>query len=393
MEFTLILVTFTYVVLFGWFWFKWPRIKSENAVEDNPKPLTKISVLIPIRNEEQGILALLQDLAVQSYPCQYFEVIVLDDNSQDSTCRIVEGFQAEAPFGLQIMPLDPPEVQKGSPKKRAITQGSKVATGDWILCTDGDCRVPHHWISSFSHLFAQPQLNFISGPVRMVPKNGWWSQFQSLEFASLIGVGASTIEQGYPSMCNGANMAFRNRVFQAVNGYQGYEKIISGDDQFLMGKINSYYPKSTAFNFDPESVVVTGTSNKLDDFIQQRIRWAGKWRHYPAISLTALGIFIFGFYLLFTISVIWIFASGGNARLVAALVILKILVDYLFLARVTKMLSQRIPLGHFLLSELVYPFYTLFFGSYSQISTFRWKNRKFRHKALDSPSKPIVSRG
>src|SRR5580658_2251141 len=53
---------------------------------------TRISVLIPARNEEKNIVDCLRSLAQQNYPKDRFEVIVLDDHSTDDTAAAVNAF-------------------------------------------------------------------------------------------------------------------------------------------------------------------------------------------------------------------------------------------------------------------------------------------------------------
>src|SRR5690606_7992586 len=67
----------------------WKRIPE--AEEFGPASI-KLSVIIPARNEEGHIGNLLQALELQDYLRQNFEVIVVDDSSEDSTASIVNQF-------------------------------------------------------------------------------------------------------------------------------------------------------------------------------------------------------------------------------------------------------------------------------------------------------------
>ena len=49
---------------------------------------TSLSVIIPVRNEAANIEALLNDISNQTYPKNAFEVIVVDDSSEDETVEI-----------------------------------------------------------------------------------------------------------------------------------------------------------------------------------------------------------------------------------------------------------------------------------------------------------------
>ena len=100
---------------------------------------TFLSVIIPVRNEAANIEALLTDISNQTYPKNAFEVIVVDDSSDDETVAIVKRFQEKKLLNLRLILLA--EKTVASPKKRAIETAIKVANGVLIITTDGDCRV------------------------------------------------------------------------------------------------------------------------------------------------------------------------------------------------------------------------------------------------------------
>ena len=118
-------------------WLIWLRIPSGIYVGQPAPPLPRLSVVIPVRNEADHIADLLADLDRQTY--RHFDVIVADDASTDQTAAIVQAFIRKASFPLTLLPLQ--ETGTASPKKRAITQSIRQATGDLIVTTDGDCRV------------------------------------------------------------------------------------------------------------------------------------------------------------------------------------------------------------------------------------------------------------
>jgi hypothetical protein len=66
--------------------------------------------------------------------------------------------------------------------------------------------------------------------------------FQFIDFMSLQGVTAASVNAGFHNMCNGANLAYKKEVFFEVNGFKGIDNIASGDDMLLMNKINSITP-------------------------------------------------------------------------------------------------------------------------------------------------------
>ncbi|HLY32266.1 MAG TPA: glycosyltransferase [Ktedonobacterales bacterium] len=93
-----------------------------------------VSILIPARNEERAIARCVESLAQQDYPnC---EILVLDDQSEDSTAALVEGLAQRYPQVrlLRGRPL-PPEWPG---KAYACAQLAHEARGDWLLFVDAD---------------------------------------------------------------------------------------------------------------------------------------------------------------------------------------------------------------------------------------------------------------
>lgn len=94
-----------------------------------------VSVLIPARNEEKNIAACVGSLLRQTYGD--YEVIVLDDNSTDSTLQIIEGIAKERPDRVRVLKGKPlPEGWRG--KSFALKQLSESAKGELLLLTDAD---------------------------------------------------------------------------------------------------------------------------------------------------------------------------------------------------------------------------------------------------------------
>jgi cellulose synthase/poly-beta-1,6-N-acetylglucosamine synthase-like glycosyltransferase len=89
-----------------------------------------VSVIVPARNEEACLGACLQSLVAQSgIP---LEIIVVDDHSTDRTRQIASSFP-------RVQVIEAGEVPAGwTGKNNAVTAGSKLARGEWLLFTDAD---------------------------------------------------------------------------------------------------------------------------------------------------------------------------------------------------------------------------------------------------------------
>ena len=335
----------------------------------------RVTVLIPVRNEANNIWDLLSDLANQNYPVNCFNVIVIDDNSGDGTAEIVKQYGLASNYDLKVLALETGPDFRGSHKKMAISQGVGMTSAELIVCTDGDCRVGSQWLSAMVDYYKSHQVLFISGPVVLEGENKWWHGIQIMEFSSLIGVGAASLKLGVPNMCNGANMGFRRDTFIELGGYEGFQHIHSGDDEFLMYKIFKKYPKGPHFLQDPRAIVKTGVKNSITSFINQRKRWAGKWKFHRQIGTKLLAFFIFIVNLILIIALLW--SLTGKIAMVNLVpqVLLKFSVDFLLVYAVLKFFNKKVNLRDFLILELLYPFYAVFFGLLSNFGAYKWKGR------------------
>ena len=370
-------------------WLRNPNYSS--FLEENVIETSKISVIIPVRNEAENILFLLQDLEKQTYPKHKFEVIIADDDSTDDTVKIVQEFQKTTTINLIINQL-PPKTNNTSPKKRAIDSSIKLASGELITTTDGDCRVSEKWLENIANFQAQTgaylvscavtfefaafdstAIDFAQAPYSII------NDIQIIEFASLVGSGACAMFIQKPNMCNGANLTYLKSVFYEVSGFAGNENLASGDDEFLMHKIAAKYPDKVKFLKDQNTIVETHAHASWRSFYNQRKRWASKWKHYDNWQTTALAVFVFVANLVVPLTFsFWLFdfISTQNLFLVFSL---KFSAEFIFLSLVISFLRKKSLIWLIPFVQIIYPLYVVFFGLVAQKQgEYMWKGRKLK---------------
>lgn len=96
--------------------------------------LPHLSIIVPARNEERQIEQCVRSLLEQNY--SDFEVIVVDDRSDDETPAILHRIAAREPRLRVIAGAPLPDGWIGKPW--ALLQGAQAAKGDWLLFTDAD---------------------------------------------------------------------------------------------------------------------------------------------------------------------------------------------------------------------------------------------------------------
>jgi cellulose synthase/poly-beta-1,6-N-acetylglucosamine synthase-like glycosyltransferase len=340
------------------------------------RELPRLSVLIAARNEAENLPGLLQDLQEQTLPVAQFEVIIVDDHSTDATAALVQQWAKKLPFCLRLLALAEAPGQ-GTGKKAALEAALAVARAPWVVCTDADCRVPADWLRLHALAAADPATHFVSGPVRLTGA-GWLAQLQALEMAGLVGVGAACIAQQAPTMCNGANLGYRRSTFQAVGGFAGNHHLASGDDEFLLHKIQQRYPSGIQFIKEAKATVSTAAQGTIPALLRQRVRWASKWPHYQTtapqrlavvVLLATVALFL-GLVSLLVWPVLWPWVAGGW--------LVKLGADMFFLWPVLQVLGRPALLWWVLPLQLLYAPYALAVALGARRGQYQWKGRQVK---------------
>ena len=350
-------------------WQKTPLIKIPKEYH----PTTKISVLIPVRNEEENIQPLLKALIAQKFPKHLFEIIFINDHSIDNTVsEILHHISHNQHRQNKLIHL--PANMSG--KKDALLFGIKHATGELVVTTDADCTMKPFWLKAIAWYFEATNKNFIAGPVNFSHANTFFSKVQNIEFSGLIGSSAASLYYSKPLMCNGANMAFSKKLFHDIPGKALQNRYASGEDMFLMfhgKKLKNFKP---GFLKSPEAIVNTNPLRKLKPFIHQRKRWVSKSKGYkdPWLIFNAVTVFMVNLLLLATLA-IGIFNTVMLAFFAGFLVI-KSIADFLLTRSVLRFYKTNRVLYWFPIAAILNIFYNVFIAFYGIIGKYQWKGRK-----------------
>ncbi len=370
-----------YIFLSIFLWLGWEKTREFEIPPDFKATINegqpKLSVIIPVRNEGSNIFALLSDLAHQSISFVDFEVIIVNDCSEDDTVAKVNTFQKTSPYALHLLHL-PEKHNFTAPKKEALRRGVSKAKGELIITTDGDCRVPTDWLKTFWAFYKIYSPKLISAGVTFHIESSLFARLQVIEFASLVGSGASTLAWGSPTMANGANIAYPKAVFEEVRGFEGYTEMASGDDEFLMQKIAKRYPHSVYFLKNRAAIVHTNAQESLQSFYAQRQRWGSKWKYYQDWRPKLLAFFIFILHLgLLMAGCLSIFGEYP-LKIFGLQLGAKFLVEFGYLSRLLFFFGKGQLIALIIPLQWIYPFYVVILGLASQTKTYYWKGRALK---------------
>lgn len=366
-----------YGLLLAYYHRSFCQLQANEEVPPSFQPQTRITVLVPARNEERNIRACIDAILAQEYPAELLECIIIDDHSEDSTAAMVHAYSDP---GLRLISLQTvlPEGAVNSYKKKAIEAGVAAANGELIVTTDADCLVPPAWLRTIAHTYEKAQPCLVAGPVRMSAGKGWLPAFQALDFLSLQGITAASVYKGFHSMCNGANLAYTKKAFHSVDGYQGIDHLASGDDMLLMHKIAQQFPGKISYLKHRNAIVNTEPAPTLKAFLKQRIRWASKAQAYDDKSVFRVLLLVYILNLILLLQIFIAPFSAAQLKWTILFIGIKTLVEWPFMYSVAAFYDQRSLMRWFPLFQPLHILYTVVAGSFGQFGTYVWKGRQVK---------------
>ena len=381
--FTILIV---YVTTIGLLIYGFDKIETTKNSIISPK--ISFSIIVPFRNEETNFLNLLESISELEYPKNWYEIIVVNDNSDDNSVSIFNKWKLENPM-IQSRLLENIRASH-SPKKDAIATAISHVKNQWIITTDADCVMTKNWLLAFNNFIQSNDLEMIVGAVILSPvlssregaetrKNifeKFLSYFQFVDMLSLQGTTIGSFGIKKPFMCNGANLAYTKNLFSELNGFDGNDKIASGDDVFLLQKAIQFRPEKVGYLKNRESIIYTKPEKNWSKLFFQRVRWASKTGSYNGFFGKFLAVIVFITNLSFVLG--FVFGVWGFGFWILGFgFVIKLLVDLILINKTNQFIGNQkfiFPI----LSSLFYPFFCVFVAIYSFFGDFDWKGRSFR---------------
>lgn len=359
-----------YVFLLFYLYKGWKKIPEFSVTNKHGNFF--VSIVVAFRNEEKNISFLLNDLLQQQYPENSYEIILVNDHSEDCSADIIKDFKKRF---AQLYLIESPDGLTG--KKAAIELGVSKAISELIITVDADCRMGPFWLKSLVSCYLQKMPKLIIGPVLYSPGNKKFEKIQALEFLSLVSTGAGATGMHRPIMCNGANLAFSKEIYLLVKN-KIHQQLASGDDVFLLLAIKKYWRNEIVFLKSKEALVTTKPEDSLIKYLQQRKRWASKSRYYSDYEILTVAAIIG----LFNLCILVLLClSLYNIKYLPLLIffwVLKFLLDFPLMYSFSKFFANARLMQYFWLAQLLYPFYMVFMIFYANIGKYRWKNRNYK---------------
>lgn len=324
------------------------RRKSYPTVKDEDLPF--ISVLVPARNEELNIANILNSLLIQDYP--NYEVIVLNDHSEDNTGKIIAEIKTKHPELVLLNGKPLPEGWTG--KCYACTQLHEASKGEYIIFTDADTtHKPQSLRKSVTialnknadMLTLFPEMTMISFAEKIIMPMLWFTIMVLLPFYFVDKKGFVKFSVGI-----GPFMMFKRSAYEKIGGHHSVKDAIV-EDVWLARKIKeSRMQLIVEDGYDMLSVRMYRSLGEIWRGFSKNIFAGFEFSSFSLFTVNLLYILLFFLPFMFLIIELSLYefrSSGVHFALILAV----FQVFILYLART--LISTRFKLG--ILSTLLHP--------------------------------------
>jgi cellulose synthase/poly-beta-1,6-N-acetylglucosamine synthase-like glycosyltransferase len=374
---TIILITFvTAFIIQILYWLLLFSKLARHALLDPPSspqaPHTvepPVSIIICARNEAENLKKNLHRILNQNY--RSYEVIVVDDDSSDSTANILLEFNINSPI-LRIVTLKDKPV--GTGKKFALSRGIAEAQHDILLLTDADCQPnSKNWIRDMvHHLNDQTEIILGYGPYKKAKDLlNYWIRYETLITATLY---FSFALAGMPYMGVGRNLMYRKKLFRKAGGFTDHDHLASGDDDLFINAVAT--PNNTRIALSSDSFMYSEGKKSWKAYYKQKARHLTTGKHYNLTHQSLLGLYTLSHFLFYLGGIVLLILKFSTIFVVVVLIMYSVRMTIIILLYRTifkklqdKELIYWIPLFDF--CHVLY--YTVFSPVLMTGNTNQWK--------------------
>jgi glycosyltransferase involved in cell wall biosynthesis len=227
-----------------------------------------LSVVIPTYNRARYLKSSLSSLEYQTFDKDKFEVIIIDDGSDDGTKKISQGFNRTLNINYAYQP------HLGVSKARNL--GIKKAQGEVIVFFDDDAIADKRWLENIEAIMKQEDI--VVGRIEPIHNNIW--QY----FAPHYDHGNKPVEV---EVLLEGNCAIATKVFKEIGGFD--EKLTYGHEgeEFV-----SRASKQYKIIYYPEMVIKHDYAFGLYNYLKKQFRFGHKMAYLRGSEIESVLEFI-----------------------------------------------------------------------------------------------------
>jgi hyaluronan synthase len=237
--------------------------------------LPSLSVVVPVRNEEEHVARTLRQLMESDYPRDRLQIIAVDDCSTDRSLAVMKESQKTYP-DLVVLGLE-----KNAGKRHALAAGFGLATGEIIVFIDSDSFLDPDALRQLVRRFADPKVAAVTGHCDV--ENIWTNlltRMQTVRYYVAFRV-MKAAESVFDSVTclSGPIAGYRREILQQIipewlnQTFLGLPATF-GDDRSLT---NSLLRRGYKVVYESKARVTTIVPEDHMTFLRQQLRWKRSW--------------------------------------------------------------------------------------------------------------------
>ncbi len=266
---------------------QWVRSRRRERRHSGAQYEPFVSIIVPAFNEERVIEATIRSLLNSDY--DNFEIIVVDDGSQDRTSEVVREHFSEQPL-VRLF------TEPNAGKAAALNLGMRHAKGDVIVALDADTQFPGNTIRVLARRFVDPQIGAVAGNAKVGNRINIVTRWQALEYITSQNMDRRAFASlNCITVVPGSVGAWRRELIERC---EGFSADTLAEDQDLTLRIRKLGYK---IGYEESAIGWTEAPHSLKMLARQRFRWGYGtlqclWKHrdvlfrprYGALGFVAL---------------------------------------------------------------------------------------------------------
>src|SRR5262249_7033783 len=229
-----------------------------------------VSVIIAAYNEERVIAQTITSLLRAAYP--RFEIIVVDDGSEDRTSDVVRDRFGDVP---QVRLF----TRANAGKAEALNFALRYVRGEIIVALDADTIFPPHTLGALAMRFDDQSLGAVAGNAKVGNRINLVTRWQALEYVTTQNLDRRAFASlNCITVVPGAVGAWRRDLLEQTGGFTSDTL---AEDQDLTLKVRKLGYK---IGYEEDAVGLTETPDRVRGLAKQRFRWSFgtlqcMWKH------------------------------------------------------------------------------------------------------------------
>ena len=230
--------------------------------------LPRVTVQLPIYNEQFVIDRLIEAVCAMEYPREKLEIQVLDDSTDETQAVAASIVERYAALGHPIAYIH--RTNRYGYKAGALDAGLKIARGEFVAIFDADFVPPPDWLMKVIHHFAEPEIGMVQ--TRWTHMNRDYSMLTQIEAILLDGHfvlehGARVRSNDYFNF-NGTAGMWRIKAIADGGGWQ-HDTLTEDTDLSYRSQLAGW-----KFKYLPEVECPSELPIEMTAFKTQQARWA-----------------------------------------------------------------------------------------------------------------------